>query len=201
MNTPRIAIILTDTLAAIGLADIIRRMMPKAEAHILHDVEKLAAENHPQFFHFFTDTQILMEHAAFFLSVQHRTIVLIHGDEAVRLPQGFHTLNVRQTEEGLIRSFLRLAGAAHGAHGREPEAVKQAKGCPPPVIQLTTRETEVLRLVAKGLINKQIADHLGMSTTTAISHRKNLTKKLGIKSISALTIYAVTHGLIKAEEV
>ena len=56
---------------------------------------------------------------------------------------------------------------------------------------LSAREIEVLVLITKGLINKEIADKLNISLTTVITHRKNITEKLGIKSVSGLTIYAV----------
>ena len=60
---------------------------------------------------------------------------------------------------------------------------------------LTKRETEVLRLLAQGLLNKEIADKLGISLHTVISHRKNIISKLGIKTVSGLTIYAMMHGI------
>lgn len=61
---------------------------------------------------------------------------------------------------------------------------------------LTARETEVLTLVAQGLLNKEIADQLGISLHTVISHRKNIASKLGIKTVSGFTMYAAMNGLI-----
>lgn len=66
---------------------------------------------------------------------------------------------------------------------------------------LTKRETEVLRLIATGLINKEIADKLCISMHTVISHRKNITEKLGIKSISGLTVYAIINGIINTDNI
>ena len=63
---------------------------------------------------------------------------------------------------------------------------------------LSAREIEVLVLITKGLIN-EIADKLNISLTTVITHRKNIVEKLGIKSVSGLTIYAVMHGYIDAD--
>ena len=62
--------------------------------------------------------------------------------------------------------------------------------------QLSPRETDVLRLVALGKSNKQISDNLFISIHTVITHRKHITTKLGIKSISGLTLYAVINNLI-----
>jgi DNA-binding NarL/FixJ family response regulator len=61
---------------------------------------------------------------------------------------------------------------------------------------LSERETGVLQLLATGLANKEIADRLNISINTVISHRKNISQKTGIKSISGLTIYAVVKKLI-----
>jgi len=62
--------------------------------------------------------------------------------------------------------------------------------------ELTLREKEILRQVAMGLSNKEIADTLFISIHTVITHRKNITGKLGIKSISGLTVYAIINRLI-----
>jgi DNA-binding CsgD family transcriptional regulator len=62
--------------------------------------------------------------------------------------------------------------------------------------ELSCREREILALVAKGYANKKIADSLFISPHTVISHRKNITEKLGIKTISGLTVYAVINGII-----
>ncbi len=67
-------------------------------------------------------------------------------------------------------------------------------------IEITSREREVLELVSTGFSNKEIADALFISTHTVISHRKNITEKLGIKSISGLTIYAMLNKIIDADK-
>ena len=66
-----------------------------------------------------------------------------------------------------------------------------------PSLHLSDRENEVLKFVAKGLSNKQISEELYISIHTVISHRKHITAKLGVKSISGLTLYAVLNDLIE----
>ena len=61
---------------------------------------------------------------------------------------------------------------------------------------LSEREIEVLTQMVKGFANKEIADNLNISIHTVISHRKNITEKTGIKSLSGLTIYAISRRII-----
>ena len=62
---------------------------------------------------------------------------------------------------------------------------------------LSGRELDIVREVALGQTNKEIADKLFISAHTVITHRKNITRKLGIKTVSGLTVYALLNKLIK----
>lgn len=66
---------------------------------------------------------------------------------------------------------------------------------------LSDREKEVLRKVALGKTNKEVANELFISTHTVISHRKNITRKLGIKTVSGLTVYAILNQLIAMDDI
>ena len=65
---------------------------------------------------------------------------------------------------------------------------------------LTRRETEILKLIAQGNLNKQIADKLNISINTVLTHRKNILSKTGIKTASGLTLYSISHGLLSPDE-
>lgn len=65
---------------------------------------------------------------------------------------------------------------------------------------LSERETEVLKLLVTGNPNKLIADKLNISTHTVISHRKKISQKTGIKSVSGLTIYAVVNNILSIDD-
>lgn len=217
---PYIAICTPNTFEAMGLRNIIERMMPQAEARLFTSFQTMA-EAGEVFFHYFIDSRTLLAHASFFIARQRQIIVLTYGREQLPL-SGFHTLNVYQEEDALVRSILSLAVHGHAQHAHGAQAPRpqeahahEARGghgpaVPPPTMSqhrsedvpvLTPRETDVLRLLVKGLINKEIADRLGVGLTTVITHRKNLTQKLGMRSVSALTIYAVTRGLVKIEDI
>lgn len=67
--------------------------------------------------------------------------------------------------------------------------------------ELSDREKEILIAVVKGMTNKSIAEQYHLSIHTVITHRKNLTRKTGIKSVSGLTVYAILNNFIDIKDV
>jgi len=76
---------------------------------------------------------------------------------------------------------------------RDREGLVKANGN-----RLTSRETEVLQLVAEGSANKQVADTLGISIKTVEKHRQHLMDKLNIHDTAGLTRYAISAGIIES---
>lgn len=66
---------------------------------------------------------------------------------------------------------------------------------------LSEREKDVIIAVVQGMANKEIADHLCISTNTVITHRRNIARKLQIHSPAGLTIYAIVSGLVDISSV
>jgi len=66
---------------------------------------------------------------------------------------------------------------------------------------LSEREKDVLICLAKGQKNNEIADNLSISVHTVMTHRKNIVKKTGIKSVAALTVYAILNNLIDEKDI
>lgn len=66
---------------------------------------------------------------------------------------------------------------------------------------LSPREESVLILIARGFINKEIADKLEISLNTVLTHRKNIMAKLGIRSVSGLSLYALMNGYVTQNDV
>jgi DNA-binding CsgD family transcriptional regulator len=89
----------------------------------------------------------------------------------------------------LEREAAREAFAALGAHAPSARAADAPGG-------LTTREVEVLRLVASGMTNRQIAESLVLSEKTVARHVANIFTKIGVTSRSAATAYAFQHRLV-----
>ncbi|MBR1574983.1 MAG: helix-turn-helix transcriptional regulator [Bacteroidales bacterium] len=78
-----------------------------------------------------------------------------------------------------------------------PQAIRSSEKKEAPVREeLSDREKEILVSVAKGMLNKEIADQYNISIHTVISHRKNITRKTGIKTVAGLTVYALLNDLI-----
>jgi len=69
-----------------------------------------------------------------------------------------------------------------------------------PFGQLTTREREVLVLIAKGQSNKEIASQLGIGVRTIETHRERIMRRLDIHSVAGLTKFAIANGLVPLED-
>lgn len=68
-------------------------------------------------------------------------------------------------------------------------------------VELSNRETDVLIALVKGMTNKEISDKLFISVHTVITHRKNIIRKTGIKSVSGLTVYALLNNLVDESDI
>jgi DNA-binding NarL/FixJ family response regulator len=190
---PEIAIIDPNTLSCMGLETLLEEIIPMATIRVFHSFGELVDDTPDMYAHYFVSAQIYFEHTGFFLERKPRAIVLAGGENLPQL-SGVPTLNIYQSEKDLVKSILRMH--EHGHHGgKHPQSDTMDSHT------LSAREIEVLVLVTKGLINKEIAEKLNISLTTVISHRKNITEKLGIKSVAGLTIYAVMNGYIEADSI
>ena len=77
----------------------------------------------------------------------------------------------------------------------------QSEADEPDTAPLSDREKDVLVCLSKGLKNNEIADTLNISVHTVITHRKNIVRKTGIKSVAALTVYAILNNLIEEKDI
>ena len=192
---PSIAIIDPNTLAVVGLRAILQDVMPIIEVDTFGSFSELQSNHHEHYFHYFVAMNIVLENRAFFVEKRMKTIVLTSSNDVSAFAE-FNCLQVNVPEGVLLKSILTLEQHAHGRGQNLPSMPSQQ-------IEhlLSSREVEVLSLVAQGMINKEIAEKLNISITTVISHRKNIQDKLGVKSVSALTIYAVMHGYVDVNKI
>ena len=195
-NRPKIAIIDPNTLSALGLKAILQNVMPIMTVDTFGSLSELQANDADSYYHYFTAMAVVLENMQFFNERKRKTIVLTLSLDTMSQLSDFHCLCINSPESELIRSLLILEQDAHGKGENLPPM--------PAVLNkkiLSDREIEVMSLIVQGYINKEIADKLNIGLATVITHRKNIMDKLGMKSVSALTIYAVMHGYVDINKI
>jgi len=193
---PKIAVVDANTLASLGMKQLLQHVMPIMTVDTFGSLAELEANHADSYAHYFVSLDIVLSNRLFFNKRQRKTIVLTLSLADSSPLTGFHSLCINQPERQLIRDLLQLQQCAHG-DGRNlppiPQVLRQKI--------LTDREIEVMSLIVQGLINKEIADRLKIGLATVITHRRNIMDKLGMKSVSALTIYAVMHGYVDINKI
>lgn len=194
--SPEIAIIESNTLTALGLENILNKIIPIATVRTFNSFTEFMDDTPDMYAHYFVSTTIYLEHNAFFLP-RKRKIIALASDSHQMLISGVQILNIYQSKKEIIKSLMNLHKHGHQkGYSTNSKAMEAHK-----VQDLSPREIEVIALIANGLSNKEIANKLNISQTTVITHRKNITDKLGIKSVSGLTIYAVMNGYADANKI
>ena len=199
MYRMKIVIIHPNSLCGLAMRSILADMAPFV--HMFREVDIASYNSMEEFMedgpqhvvHFFVDAQTVRDNISFFSAPHCRCIVLSEGKADTI--EGFHSLDLYRSERELLKIFLTMFNAAHMSHGNEPQQLPQDEE-----LSLSQREKDVLALLVKGLINKEIADKLNISTPTVIFHRRNISEKIGSKSIGRLTIYAVMNGIVDVRE-
>jgi DNA-binding NarL/FixJ family response regulator len=193
---PKIAIVDSNTLASLGLKQLLLNVMPVMTVDTFGSFAELEDSNIDEYFHYFVAMDIVIRNRQFFIDHKQKTIVLtLSLNDSAQLTD-FHSLYINQPEHELVRALLTLQQHAHGGGRNLPPM--------PQILQqkiLSDREIEVMSLIVQGYINKEIADQLNIGLSTVITHRKNIMDKLGMKSVSALTIYAVMHGYVDINKI
>ena len=114
---------------------------------------------------------------------------------------------IKQTSAGVLSKAIRevrqgnrffspsIAGRVHDLHLDSPDRARRIKKRG---IALSSREAEVLQLIAEGKANKQVARELGISIKTVEKHRQHLMRKLDLHDTAGLTRYAIAAGIIES---
>ena len=96
----------------------------------------------------------------------------------------------------LIEQQLQKSGTVVYADDTERDTAEKEK-----LETLSEREKEIIVCITKGMSNKEIADHLFLSVHTVITHRRNISSKLQIRSTAGLIIYAIANKLVCIEDI
>lgn len=185
---PRVAVILPDLLRRAGMAAVLERYFAPVEVATFAGVDEVL-KGGGSFDLYFTDCATFTTHVDFFLPRRTQCVILVPEENGAG--SDGETPRVVATG-GSLENLLENIGRIVTADRTAEET---------PSDELSAREVQVLQLVVGGAINKEIADRLSISLNTVLTHRKNITAKLGIKTISGLTLYALMHGYISTEDI
>ena len=199
---PQIAIISANTLEAMTLRGLLSDITPGVDVVCYHTIEEYTAAA-PVVAHLFVSAKVLFENMELFRPLLRRTMVITEGDNTPFAQSGIRTIDATASESAIVRQILHIHQAGHptGRHPHDMHKDGAERKNSDEVSLLSQREKEVLALLVKGYINKEIADKLNISLTTAIFHRNNISEKLKTRSLGRLTIYAVLNNIVSLSEI
>lgn len=181
----KLAVIHPDALKATGLRHLLRTYFD-ATAECFASASQFIASHPEQYDGYFVSPHAFVACMEVLLPRKSRVVMLL-DDNTTDAWKGM-TLDARQPLEDVIEALDKcVTGILHNNKKAEVQE------------ELTLREIDVLRCVARGMLNKEIADELNISINTVLSHRKNIVAKLGIKTVSGLSLYAVMNGIVDRE--
>lgn len=192
---PCFAIVDRNTLESTALKDILWELFNHVEIHVYGSMDSFIRDSNRHFVHFFVSSDMLFSNSEEFETLKHMTTVLTDGMNPNLIQSGYRTLDITSAEDEMIDRLMHLQQI--GLYGEI-----QTNGGPDPIRdEMTEREKEVLRMIVKGLTNKEIAQELGISVPTVIFHRNNICEKLQTRSVGKLTVYAVLSGIVSIKEI
>ncbi|MBR5200989.1 MAG: helix-turn-helix transcriptional regulator [Alistipes sp.] len=199
---PQIAIISANTLEAMTLRSLLSDITPGVDVVCYHTIEEYTAAA-PVVAHLFVSAKVLFENMELFRPLLRRTMVITEGDNTPFAQSGIRTIDATASESAIVRQILLIHQAGHptGRHPHDMHKDGAERKNSDEVSLLSQREKEVLALLVKGYINKEIADKLNISLTTAIFHRNNISEKLKTRSLGRLTIYAVLNNIVSLSDI
>ena len=194
---PCFAIIDRNTLESTALKDILWELFNHVEICSYCDMDAFIRDSNRHFVHFFVSSDMLFANTEEFDTLKHMTTVLTDGENLNLNQSGYMNLDITKCEEDIMSRLMSLQqlghyGKMHTGGDDTADTIQE---------KLSEREKEVLRLIVKGMINKEIAKELNISQATVIFHRNNLCEKLQTRSVGKLTIYAVLSGIVSIKEI
>ena len=193
---PCFAIIDRNTLSYVALKHVLQDMFNHVDVFAYNTIDAFILDSNRHFVHFFVSADILFCNAEEFDTLKNETTVLYTGAAANIERNGYRVLDVSLPEDKIIEQLRHLQNT-----GKYEGKSSSARSAEDVVQRLSQREKDVLRLIVKGRLNKEVADELKISLPTAIFHRNNICDKLQTRSVGKLTVMAVLSGLVDINEV
>lgn len=193
---PCFAIIDRNTLSYMALRRVLQEMFNHVEVFAYNSIEDFIRDSNRHFVHFFVSSDIFFSNADEFEMLKNQTTILSTGSAQRLGMTGCRIIEVSQSEEQIIKQLEHLQTTGRYENSSLGEVAKESG-----IQCLSRREKDVLRLIVKGRINKEIASELEISLPTAIFHRNNICEKLHTRSVGKLTVMAVLSGLVDINEI
>ena len=193
---PCFAIIDRNTLSYVALKHILQERFNHVDVFAYNSIEEFIRDSNRHFVHFFVSADILFCNADEFDTLKNETTILYTGAAGNIEKNGYRILDVSLSEEKIIEQLHHLQNT-----GRYENSGIPSHSADDAVLGLSQREKDVLRLIVKGRLNKEVADELKISLPTAIFHRNNICDKLQTRSVGKLTVMAVLSGLVDINEI
>ena len=193
---PCFAIIDQNTLSYMALKHVLQDIFNHVEVMAYNTMDDFIRDSNRHFVHFFVDSDILFKNADEFETLKGQTTVLSAGTAPNIEKSGYRLLDVSRPEEQIIQQLKHLENT--GRYGSRQIPGKEAADI---LHVLSQREKDVLKLIVKGKLNKEVAHELNISLATAIFHRNNICDKLKTRSVGKLTVMAVLSGLADINEI
>lgn len=193
MKRPSIVIIDSNILVCLGLKSILNKLYPKILILYYNSLKSYQASNRIYIVHCFLSIDLYQKNIIDFSDMNFKIVLLASKCDMIKYPT-YSILNIYQLKDDLLKDIqsLFMKGIKNPKMQKELlelENIHKEK-------TLTPREKEILSYIANGYLNKEIANKLNISVYTVINHRKNLTDKLGIKSLPNLISYATLNNLL-----
>ncbi len=192
LDKNKILIIESSEIIRNGLSRIIKNSFPGFDI-LLHshpDELRTLSENHT--------VSLIFINASFIENLRLRKDLFERIPEAPLI--GIITQSFPRDDRFLFEDVLYISDSLDTITGMVKKALHRPAKKKNQSEKLTDREHEVLKQLIRGYSNKQIADELFISIHTVITHRKNISAKLGIKSLAGLTIYGVINDIIDVND-
>lgn len=178
----KIALCGLTTLHTFGLKALCAKQFPECE--VICDERWREADG------FIVSATALAAHASFFMPRLSR--ILLFTSAPAQSRESLPVLSPLADEQAIEESITHLIAMAKA----ERPAATPHHPVRQPQHSLTPREIDVIKLTVEGQTVKQIAARLSISVNTVLTHRKNITDKLGVHGAPALVYYAMSHNIV-----
>lgn len=178
------------------------------KAAVYADFERYVKELNPDLIVLdLSSTVFKVEKVIAYVGFTTQSKILLLGEELTQTESeqmrqwGAHAIAKKSSSEIDLEQCLKALGEGRFFIPEDVTKPKEANGSDlMSQLNISEREREIIKLIAEGHINKEIADQLFLSTHTVNTHRKNIMQKLGINNTAGIVLFAVKENIVSPNE-